>query len=46
MWYELTKEFIYGSVEGLVIDGKVVSTGKLQSVDEVVTLINESSGKC
>ncbi len=46
MWYELTKEFIYGSVDGHVMDGKVVSRGKLLSVDEVVVLINESSGKC
>ncbi len=46
MWYELTKELIYGSVDGLVMDGKVVSTGKLLSVDEVVVLIKESSGKC
>lgn len=46
MWYEHTKEFIYGSIYGLVIDDKVISTGKLLSVDEVFTLMNESSGKC
>ncbi len=34
------------STPGLVIDGKVVSTGKLLSVDEVVALMNECSGKC
>jgi len=28
------------STPGLVIDGKVVSTGKLLSVDEVLSLIN------
>jgi small redox-active disulfide protein 2 len=39
-------EYQVVSTPGLVIDGKVVSTGKLLSVDEVVTLINESSGKC
>ena len=30
------------STPGLVIDGKVVSTGKVLSIDEVVKLIEES----
>jgi len=30
------------STPGLVLDGKVVSTGKLLSVDEVVRLIEEA----
>ncbi|MGB3962473.1 MAG: thioredoxin family protein, partial [Sulfurimonas sp.] len=29
------------STPGLVIDGKVVSTGKVLSVDEVLKLIND-----
>ncbi|MFT7860161.1 MAG: thioredoxin family protein [Sulfurimonas sp.] len=33
-------EYQVMSTPGLVIDGKVVSTGKLLSVDEVVALIN------
>ncbi len=33
-------EYQVVSTPGLVIDGKVVSTGKLLSVDEVLTLIN------
>lgn len=34
-------EYQVVSTPGLVIDGKVVSTGKVLSVDEVVALINE-----
>ena len=34
-------EYQVVSTPGLVIDGKVVSTGKVLSVDEVVVLINE-----
>jgi len=39
---DLTKIMEYGvmSTPGLVIDGKVVSTGKLLTVDEVVKLIS------
>jgi small redox-active disulfide protein 2 len=33
-------EYQVVSTPGLVIDGKVVSTGKVLSVDEVVALIN------
>lgn len=33
-------EYQVVSTPGLVIDGKVVSTGKLLSVDEVLSLIN------
>ncbi|MDY0402315.1 thioredoxin family protein [Sulfurovum sp.] len=33
-------EYQVVSTPGLVIDGKVVSTGKLLSVDEIVALIN------
>lgn len=33
-------EYQVVSTPGLVIDGKVVSTGKLLSVDEVITLMN------
>ena len=33
-------EYQVVSTPGLVIDGKVVSTGKLLSVDEVIALIN------
>ncbi len=33
-------EYQVVSTPGLVIDGKVVSTGKLLSVDEVLALIN------
>ncbi|MDT8339019.1 MAG: thioredoxin family protein [Sulfurimonas sp.] len=32
------------STPGLVIDNKVVSTGRVLSVEEVLSLINESSG--
>ncbi|EQB38749.1 redox-active disulfide protein [Sulfurimonas hongkongensis] len=34
-------EYQVVSTPGLVIDGKVVSTGRVLSVDEVVALINE-----
>ncbi|MBU1927800.1 TM0996/MTH895 family glutaredoxin-like protein [bacterium] len=34
-------EYQVVSTPGLVIDGKVVSTGKVLSVDEVVALINK-----
>jgi small redox-active disulfide protein 2 len=34
-------EYQVVSTPGLVIDGKVVSTGKLLSVDEVIELINK-----
>ncbi len=34
-------EYQVVSTPGLVIDGKVVSTGKLLSVDEVLALINK-----
>lgn len=34
-------EYQVVSTPGLVIDGKVVSTGKVLSVDEVAALINE-----
>ncbi|MCW8895214.1 MAG: thioredoxin family protein [Sulfurimonas sp.] len=34
-------EYQVVSTPGLVIDGRVVSTGKVLSVDEVVALINE-----
>lgn len=34
-------EYQVVSTPGLVINGKVVSTGKVLSVDEVVALINE-----
>lgn len=39
---DIMKIVEYGvvSTPGLVIDGKVVSTGKLLSVDEIVNLIN------
>jgi len=39
---DIMKIMEYGvmSTPGLVIDGKVVSTGKLLSVDEVAALIN------
>ncbi|MEA3419556.1 MAG: thioredoxin family protein [Campylobacterota bacterium] len=33
-------EYQVVSTPGLVIDGKVVSTGKVLSVDEILTLIN------
>jgi len=36
-------EYQVMSTPGLVIDGKVVSTGKVLSVDEVLKLINENS---
>ncbi|MBD3790235.1 MAG: TM0996/MTH895 family glutaredoxin-like protein [Campylobacterales bacterium] len=39
---DIMKIMEYGvmSTPGLVIDGKVVSTGKLLSVDEIVNLMN------
>ncbi len=39
---DITKIMEYGvmSTPGLVIDGKVVSTGKLLSVDEIAALIS------
>ena len=39
---DLTKIMEYGvmSTPGLVIDGKVVSTGKLLSVEEIVSLLS------
>lgn len=42
---DITKimEYQVMSTPGLVIDGKVVSTGKVLSVDEVVKLIEENS---
>lgn len=42
---DITKimEYQVLSTPGLVIDGNVVSTGKLLSVDEVVQLIKEQS---
>ncbi len=40
---DITKIMEYGvmSTPGLVIDGKVVSTGKLLSVDEIIGLIGD-----
>ncbi|MEF3191355.1 MAG: thioredoxin family protein [Campylobacterales bacterium] len=39
---DITKIMAYGvmSTPGLVIDGKVVSTGKLLSVDQIIDLLN------
>ena len=39
-------EYQVVSTPGLVIDGKVVSTGKLLSVDEVLALIHGGSEEC
>jgi len=44
---DITKimEYQVVSTPGLVIDGKVISTGKVLSVDEVLKLIKENSTK-
>jgi len=43
---DIMKIMEYGvmSTPGLVIDGKVVSSGKVLSVDEIVKLLKENNG--